>query len=141
MITLFLSITAFQYTNIKVGSFAGIFDNAMMNGYKYNLWKTASFQGVRLYAPYKIPAPKLTNGSSITLFGSGYLKQRMGAFQVSGMYSEIQLEFRTLKDNVVIIGVTGKTGSFVYGLYLFGGRMMFQFATSEGNNNAIVSTK
>lgn len=130
-----------QNTNIKVGSFSGLFDNVMMNGYKYNLWRTTSFQGDRLYAPFKTPAPKLTNGSSITLFGSGYLKQRMGAFQVSGMYSEIELEFRTLKDNVVIIGVTGKTGSFVYGLYLFGGRMMFQFATSEGNNNAIVSTK
>ena len=113
----------------------------MVNGYKYNLWRTTFFQGVRLYAPFKTAAPKLTNGSSITLFGSGFLKQRMGAFQVNGMYSEIELEFRTLKDNVVIIGVTGKTGSFVYGLYLFGGRMMFQFATSLGNNNAIVSTK
>ena len=67
--------------------------------------------------------------------------RRVGLFQVSGMYSEVQLDFRCLVDNVVIFGVTGKTGSFVYGLYIFGGRLMFQFATSLGNNNAIVTAR
>ena len=97
--------------------------------------------GITLYAPLRMAAPKLTNGSALTFFGNGFLKQRMGTFKTNGMYSEIELEFRTLKDNVVLVGITGQTGSFVYGLYIFGGRVMFQFATSQGNNNAIVTSK
>lgn len=53
----------------------------------------------------------------------------------------MQLEFRTLKDNVIIFGVTGQSGSFIYGLYVYGGKLMFQFATSLGNNIAIITDR
>lgn len=124
-----------------MGSFKGIYDNLFIDGNRYNLWKTIDFSGIRLYAAPKSPSPKTANGTVISFYGNGYLKQRVGMFQVSGMYSEVRLDFRCLMDNVVIFGVTGKTGSFVYGLYIFGGRLMFQFATSLGNNNAIVTTR
>ena len=80
----------------NVGSFTGIFDNVHVNGYKYNLWKSTFSEGVLLYAPFKTPMPKLTDGSRVTLFGTGFIKQRMGAFQVSGscfIYCSSLIEF------------------------------------------------
>lgn len=112
-----------------------------INGQRYNLWDSEEFDGVRLYAEYKNSVPKTANGSTVTLFGSGYIKHKVGEFSISSQNSAVELEFRTLKDNIVIFGVTGSSGSFVYSLFISGGKLMFQFATSLGNNIALITTR
>ncbi|XP_057303936.1 laminin subunit alpha-1-like isoform X1 [Hydractinia symbiolongicarpus] len=121
------------------GSFYGVYDNFYLNGVSYNLWNSFDFSGQTIYANYRFRLPPASNGSAVTFFGNGYIRQRVGTFLVSNSFSSVQLEFRTLKDNIVIFGVTGQTGSFIYGLYIFGGKLMFQFATSLGSNIAIIT--
>ena len=123
------------------GNFSGTYDNVYLDGILYNVWKSISYSGARLYAKYHLTLPPKTNGSAVTLYGNGFIKHKVGSFSVNSQFSAVQLEFRTLKNNVVIFGVTGETGSFIYGLYIFGGKLMFQFATSLRNNISVVTTR
>ena len=125
----------------QYGNFTGTFDNLHINGKRYNLWDSITFDGVRTFATYRNPLPKTANGSTVTLFGNGFIKHKVGEFSSSRQFSAIELEFRTLKDNVVIFGVTGASGNFVYSLFISGGKLMFQFATSLGNNIALITTR
>jgi len=128
------------YTQLY-GRFAGIFDNFMINGYTYNLFDSQHLSGSIAYANYRYKLPPKTDGNSVTLFGNGFIRHKVGLFAVNNDQSKVELEFRTLKDNVVIFGVTGQSGSFIYGLYIFGGKLMFQFATGLGNNIAIITDR
>lgn len=129
-----------EYHNIY-GYFHGVFDNFILNGATYNLWESLDFSGTISYANYRYRLPPKTAGNAVTLFGNGFIRQKVGTFSVSNQQSSVQLEFRTLKDNVIIFGVTGQSGSFIYGLYVYGGKLMFQFATSLGNNIAIITDR
>ncbi|XP_065671411.1 laminin subunit alpha-1 isoform X3 [Hydra vulgaris] len=128
-----------ELTN-KFGSMSAVYDNIFINDVYYNPWNTDMYTGVMSYANYRYKLVT-TNGSYVTLFGTGYIKHNVGGFMVNRDYSSIKLEFRTLRDNVVIFGVVGVSGNFVYGLYIFGGRLMFSFATSLGNDIAVLSTR
>ena len=75
------------------------------------------------------------------MFGNGFIKHDLGGFSTSSQFSALELEFRTLSDNVVVFGVTGSEGIFVYSLLVASGKLMFQFATSLGNNIALITTR
>ena len=83
----------------------------------------------------------VVTGNWISLFGNGFLRHSIGNFQIQSASSEIQLDFRSLKDNTVILGVTDSTGGLVYGLYLVGGKLLFQFSTGVGQNSALITNR
>ena len=125
----------------RYGVFSGVLDNIVIAGQKYNVWNGISYYGSRYYAETRYGFRPTIDGTWISLFGNGILRHRVGSFQVNADHSELQLEFRTLKDNVVIFGITDRSASFIYGLYISAGRLMFQFATGLGNNEAIITTR
>ena len=119
---------------------SAVYDNIYINDQYYNPWDTDMYTGTMSYENYRYKL-LTSNGRLVTLFGTGYIKHSIGSFMVNKDYSSLKLEFRTLKDNVIIFGVVGVSGNFVYGLYIVGGKLMFQFATSLGNDIAILTTR
>ena len=83
----------------------------------------------------------VVTGNWISLFGNGFLRHSIGNFQINSASSEIQIDFRSLKDNTVILGVTDSTGGLVYGLYLVGGKLLFQFSSGVGQNSALITNR
>ena len=77
----------------------------------------------------------------MSMFGNGFIRHGVGSFQINAAYSEVQLEIRTLKSNAVILGVTNFSGSFIYALYIIGGKLLFQFASGVGQNAALVTQR
>ena len=63
----------------------------------------------------------------------------MGTFSSSSQYAVIQLEFRTFRDNAIILAASGTDARMVYGLYISNGRLIFQYGTTVGNDVALVT--
>ena len=123
------------------GQFSGIIDNLAINTIKYNLWSQISFSGSPSFAATRYGFRPTISGTWISFFGNGALQLRTGPLQINADYSAVQLEFRTLRDNVVVFGVTNIAGSFVYALYLIGGKLLFQFSSGVGQNAALITQR
>ena len=123
------------------GQYSGVVDNLVINNIKYNLWTQFSYSGTLFYASTRYGFKPTTAATWISFFGNGIVRQSIGGFQINSAYSEVQLEFRTIRDNSVLLGVTDTTGSFVYGLYLRNGKLLFQFAAGVGQNAALITNR
>ncbi|XP_065060169.1 laminin subunit alpha-1-like [Rhopilema esculentum] len=123
------------------GQYSGIIDNLEINTIKYNLWSQISFFGSPSFAATRYGFRPTISGTWISFFGNGALQLRTGPLQINADYSAVQLEFRTLRDNVVVLGVTNIAGSFVYALYLIGGKLLFQFSSGVGQNAALITQR
>eukprot|EP00794_Sanderia_malayensis_P010016 gene10016-11039_t len=126
---------------VLYGQSAVTMDNLVINNIRYNLWSYTSSTGQITYAETRYGFRPTIDGTWISFYGNGFLRQNVGTFKINSEYSEIQLEFRTLRDNTVIFGVTDASGSFVYGLYLVNGKLLFQFATGVGQNAALITAR
>lgn len=123
------------------GQYSGDIDNLVVNNLNYNLWGYVSFSGSPRYAMTRYGFRPTISGTWVSLFGNGYVRHGVGSFKIDAAYSEIRLEFRTLTTNAVILGVTNFAGSFVYALYIVGGKILFQFSSGVGQNAALMTKR
>ena len=123
------------------GQYSGVIDNLVINSIKYNLWGYVSFSGTPKYSATRYGFRATTAGTWVSLFGNGFIRHGVGSFKVDAAYSVAQLEFRTLRSDAVVFGVTNFTGSFVYALYIVGGKLLFQFSSGVGQNAALMTQR
>ena len=108
---------------------------------KYNLWGYASFSGSPKYSTTRYGFRAAITGTGVSLFGNGFIRHGVGSFKIDAAYSQAQFEFRTLRSDAVILGVTNSSGSFIYALYIIGGKLLFQFSSGVGQNAALMTQR
>ena len=123
------------------GQYSGVIDNLQVNNIKYNLWGYSSFSGTPKYSATRYGFRATATGTWVSLFGNGFIRHGIGGFKIDAAYSQAQIEFRTLRKDAVILGVTNSTGSFVYALYIIAGKLIFQFSAGVGQNAALMTQR
>ena len=121
------------------GHFSGIIDNLVIKNERYNLWNPKETRGGTLYAfpRYKVifyPA----NGKAVSFYGNGFIQHALGQFDISSEYTAVELDFRTLHQNGIIMAVSNEQQIYIFVIYLHNGRVNFYF--DPGPNDGITLT-
>ena len=117
--------------------FNGIVDNLVIDNIRYNLWNPEQAYGNdRLYA---IPRHKRMfyppNGRAASFHGNGYIQHAQGEFNSSLGYTAVEVDFRTLHQNGIIMAVSNEQQRYIFVIFLQNGRVNFYF--EPGQNDAI----
>jgi len=109
----------------------------------YNLWNPKQAHGDgRLYA-----APRYkrifypSNGNAASFHGNGYIQHALGQFKSSLGYIAVQVDFRTLKQNGIIMAVSNEEQRYVFVIYLQDGRVHFYFEHGQNDDITLDSTR
>lgn len=125
------------------GHFSGIIDNLVIDNTRYNLWNPKRVNGDgRLYAPlrYKTlfyPA----DGKAASFYGNGYIQHAPGQFNSSLGFAAVELDFRTLQQNGIIIAILNKQQRYHFVIYLHNGHVNFYFQPDQNNGITLQSTR
>ena len=125
----------FQESQQVSNYFKGIIDNLIIDSIRYNLWNPKQAYGDgRLYAVSRHRGQFYPqNGKAISFHGNGYIQHALGPFNNSMGYTEVEVEFRTLHQNGIIMAVSNKQQKYVFVIYLQHGRVYFYFQTGQSD--------
>ncbi|XP_029199679.2 laminin subunit alpha-like [Acropora millepora] len=112
-----------------VDHFSGIIDNLVVDNTPYNLWNPREAHGSgRLYASprYKrLFYP--SDGKAVSFFGNGYVQHALSQINSTFLHAEVELEFRTLHYNGVIMTISSDQLQHHVVLYLQNGQVNLYF--------------
>lgn len=122
--------------------FNGIIDNLVVDNTRYNLWNPKQVHGnSRLYAASRYqrvfyPA----NGKASSFHGNGYIQHVPGPFNSSLGYAAVEVDFRTLQQNGIIIAVSDEQQRYHFVVYLHNGQVKFYFEPDQSDAITLTST-
>lgn len=113
----------------QVDHFRGIIDNLVVDNTRYNLWNSREAHGSgRLYA-----SPRYnrlfypSDGKAASFFGNGYVQHALSQNNSTFLHAEVELEFRTLHYNGVIMTISSDQLQYHVVLYLQNGLVNLYF--------------
>ena len=120
----------------------GIIDNLVIDNKRYNLWDPTQLYGGTLYA---VPRYKANfypaNGKAASFFGNGFIQHAPGQFNTSSGYTAVELDFRTLHQNGIIMAVSNDQQRYIFVIYLHNGQVNFYFETGENDGITLTSSE
>ncbi|XP_068741417.1 laminin subunit alpha-like isoform X2 [Montipora capricornis] len=126
----------------ELNYFNGIIDNFVMDKTRYNLWDSEETHGSGvLYAAPRYKRPFYpTNGKTVSFFGNGYLQHALGQFNGSLGFTAVELDFRTLHQNGIIMAISGDQGRYHFVIYIQNGQVNFYFEPDQDDGIILKST-
>lgn len=123
--------------------FNGIIDNLVIDNTPYNLWNPKQAHGDgRLFAVPRYKRPFYpSNGNAASFHGNGYIQHALGQFNSSWGYTAVEVDFRTLQQNGIIMAVSSEQQKYVFVIYLQDGHVNFYFAPGENDAIRLPSTR
>ena len=112
-----------------VDHFRGIIDNLVIDNIRYNLWNPREAHGSgRLYASPRYKRPFYpSDGRAASFFGNGYVQHALSQINSTFLYVEVELEFRTLHYNGVIMTISSDQLQYHVVLHLRNGQVNLYF--------------
>lgn len=121
--------------------FRGMVDNLVIDNYRYNLWNSAqSHDGVKYAVPRYKPIYYPADGKAVSFYGNGFLQHAVGQFNVSSGYASVELDFRTLHQNGIIMAISSEEQRYVLVLYLHNGQVKYFFELGENDGITMTSS-
>ena len=122
--------------------FSGTIDNLVIDNNRYNLWNPAHSRGGILYAvPRYKPNFYPDSGKAVSFYGNGFIQHAVGEFNLSSGYAAVEVDFRTLHQNGIIMAVSNEEQRYVLVLYLHDGKVNFYFELGENDGITLTSSK
>lgn len=109
---------------------------------RYNLWNPKETLGSTLYA---VPRYKASfypaNGKAASFYGNGFVQHALGQFNISFGYTEVEVDFRTLHQNGIIMAVSNEQQRYIFVLYLQNGYVKFYFEPGENDGVPLTTSR
>ena len=124
------------------GYYSGIIDNLVIDKQRYNLLRPEQEFGDWLLAsPRYMGVFYRANGMAASFHGDGFLQHAMGQFNTSLGNTAVELEFRTLFQNGIIMAVTGENKRYVFVIFLQNGQVHFYFELGQVDSITLTTTR
>ena len=122
--------------------FSGIIDNLAIDSKRYNLWDPKETLGSTLYAVPRYKAGFYpANGKAASFYGNGFIQHALGQFNISSGYTQMEVDFRTLHQNGIIIAVSNEEQRYIFVLYLHNGYVNFYFEPGEDDGILLTTSR
>ena len=122
--------------------YSGIIDNLVIDNKRFNLWDPAQMHGDTLYAVARYKASFYpANGKAASFFGNGFIQHAPGQFNISSGYTAVEVDFRTLHQNGIIMAVSNEQQRYIFVIYLHNGQVNFYFTTGENDGITLTTSK
>lgn len=122
--------------------FSGIIDNLNIDNKRYNLWDPKATLGVPRYAVPRYKAGFFpANGKAASFYGNDFIQHALGEFNISSGYTKLEVDFRTLHQNGIIMAVSNEQQRYIFVLYLHDGYVKFYFEPEEDDGIALTTSR
>ena len=122
--------------------FSGVIDNLAIDNKRYNLWDPKETLGSTLYAAPRYKAGFFpANGKAASFYGIGFIQHALGQFDISSGYTQMEVDFRTLHQNGIIMAISNEQQRYIFVLYLHNGYVNFYFEPGEDDGILLTTSR